>query len=166
VDIDKENVQIAQRRGIDARECDLNRSPLPFENQAFDLIFAGEVIEHLVDTDGFLSELHGCVRPGGSVLITTHNLVYFENHFRILLGLYPIWVNYSLRGSGHVRAYTPRVLKKQLFEHGFEFVTHKGNWVPFIPQSILNDLTFPPLGPHGRLISQSLNGYYHAGAAQ
>lgn len=149
VDIDRNHVEIARERGIDAKHCDLNNAPLPFGDQSFDLIFAGEVIEHLVDTDGFLRELQRCVRPSGLVLITTPNLVSFENRVRILLGIYPIWVNYNLAGSGHVRAYTPRVLKRQLREHGFQVVVHKGNWVPFVPQRFLNDVNMPALAITG-----------------
>jgi 2-polyprenyl-3-methyl-5-hydroxy-6-metoxy-1,4-benzoquinol methylase len=89
IDIDRGHVEIACHRGIDARYCDLNRDLLPFESQSFDLIFACEVIEDLVDTDAFVKELYRCVRPGGSVLITTPNLVSFENRLRLLLGIYP-----------------------------------------------------------------------------
>jgi 2-polyprenyl-3-methyl-5-hydroxy-6-metoxy-1,4-benzoquinol methylase len=151
IDIDQEHLHIAQRRGIDARHCDLNQSSLPFADQSFDLIFAGEVIEHLIDTDGFLAELRRCVRPGGHILLTTPNLISFENRLRILLGIYPIWVNYNLSGSGHVRAYTPRVLKKQLQEHGFRVILHTGNWVPFIPQRFVNDIDWPRLAFTGDL---------------
>jgi SAM-dependent methyltransferase len=149
IDIDQEHIEIAKSRNIDARHCDLNRDLIPFDNQSFDLVFAGEVIEHLVDTDSFLSEVYRCLRPGGLVLITTPNLVSFENRLRILLGIYPIWVNYNLSGSGHVRAYSPGVLKKQLREHGFQIVLQKGNWVPFIPQHFLNDLQLPALAITG-----------------
>lgn len=96
VDIDREHAQLARSRGIDAKYCDLNHDPLPFEKQSFDLIFAGEVIEHLIDTDGFISELYRCLRSRGHVLITTPNLVSFENRLRILLGIYPVWVNHNL----------------------------------------------------------------------
>ena len=152
IDIDQAHVEIACSRGIDAKHCDLNRDTLPFQDQSFDLIFAGEVIEHLVDTDAFLGELNRCVRPGGFVLITTPNLVSFENRLRIVLGMYPIWLNYNLAGSGHVRAYTPRVLKKQLREHGFRIVSQKGNWVPFIPQHFVDDIDVPWLAITGDLL--------------
>lgn len=155
IDIDQKNVAIARQRGIDAVHCDLNKSPLPFENETFDLVFAGEVIEHLIDTDGFLSEVYRCMRPGGHVLLTTPNLVSFENRLRILLGIYPIWVNYNLSGSGHVRAYTPRVLKKQLREHGFSIIAHRGNWVPFIPQRFVHDINFPQLAITGEVFPVS-----------
>lgn len=150
-DIDRENVAATLDRGIEARFCDLNRDPIPFKDSSFDLIFAGEIIEHLVDTDGFIAELRRCLRPGGHALITTPNLVSFENRLRSVLGMYPIWLNYNLSGAGHVRGYTPRVLKKQLREHGFQIVAHKGNWVPFIPQHFTDDIKMPWLSLTGDL---------------
>ncbi len=152
IDIDREHIRIAQSRGIEAKYCDLNKDPMPFDDQSFDLIFAGEVIEHLIDTDSFLVEVRRCLRPGGHALITTPNLVSFENRVRILFGIYPIWVNYNLSGPGHVRAYSPGVLKKQLKECGFQVVLHKGNWVPFVPQHFLTDLQLPALSITGDLL--------------
>lgn len=151
VDIDADHVEVARERGVEARLCDLNAEPIPFESASFDLIFAGEVIEHLVDTDGFVRELHRCLKPGGHLIVTTPNLASFENRVRILLGVYPIWVNYNLEGSGHVRAYTPRVLKKQLRAHGFDVVKHTGNWVPFLPQRLVDDVRLPALAVTGTL---------------
>src|SRR5258708_7866302 len=96
VDIDREHVQLARNRAIDAKYCDLNHDQLPFENQSFDLIFAGEVIEHLIATTGFLSTLYRCLRPRDHVLITTPNLVSFDNRVPILLPLYPSSQTYHL----------------------------------------------------------------------
>jgi SAM-dependent methyltransferase len=149
LDIDAEHAGIATRRGVPAKVCDLNAEPIPYPDGSFDLIFAGEVIEHLVDTDGFLQELHRCLRPGGHLILTTPNLASFENRIRILLGIYPIWVDYRLEGSGHVRAYTPPVLKKQLREHGFRILKHTGNWVPFLPQRLIDDVRLPALSLTG-----------------
>ncbi|MDD5772186.1 MAG: class I SAM-dependent methyltransferase [bacterium] len=150
-DINPGSIESAGNKGIEAKICDLNKDPLPFGDKIFDLIFAGEVIEHLIDTDGFLKEIYRCLKPEGKLLLTTPNLVSFENRLRMFLGRYPMWVDYSLNGSGHVRAYNPRVLKKQLIENGFLIKIHTGNWVPFLPQSMVNDIDFPCMSITGTL---------------
>jgi SAM-dependent methyltransferase len=152
IDVNREQVSLARGAGVDARVCDLNRDLIPFADAQFDLIFAGEVIEHLVDTDGFLSEVRRCCKPNGYVLLTTPNLASFENRVRLSLGMYPKWLNYNLQDSGHVRGYTPRVLKKQLAAHGFHVLRHRGNWVPFIPQHFIDDVKMPSLAITGDLL--------------
>jgi len=151
IDVNEQHVFEACQKGILAKVCDLNSEPIPFEDNFFDVIFAGEVIEHLIDTDTFIGEIYRCLKKGGHLLITTPNLISFENRLRILLGIYPIWVDYHLGGEGHVRAYTPGVLKNQLRAFGFKIIKHTGNWVPFVPQRILNDLQCPWLSITGGL---------------
>ena len=148
LDLDPAQVASAAGRGLTARVCDLTGG-LPFEDARFDALFAGEVIEHLVDTDAFLAEIARVVRPGGFVILTTPNLASFENRVRLLLGIYPIWVNYRLEGMGHVRAYTPGTLRRQLAEHGLNVERHRGNWVPFVPQRFADDVRFPWLAVTG-----------------
>lgn len=116
---------------------------LPYRAKEFDLVFAGELIEHLIDTDGFLTEIHRVLRPGGVLVLTTPNLASLENRLRLLLGRYPNWVDYRLGSSGHVRAYTPRVLRAQLAAHGFRVERHAGNWIPFLPQRFADDVKYP-----------------------
>jgi 2-polyprenyl-3-methyl-5-hydroxy-6-metoxy-1,4-benzoquinol methylase len=153
IDIDKEHLKDAENKGLKTSYCDLNSDNIPYNDNSFDLIFAGEIIEHLIDTDGFITELYRCVKPGGFVLITTPNLVSFENRIRILFGKYPMWVDYRLQGSGHIRAYTPATLRKQLRTIGFSIKKTTGNWVPFVPQNILNDIQAPWLSFTGSIFS-------------
>ncbi|MEG3178422.1 class I SAM-dependent methyltransferase [Sphingomonas sp. RB3P16] len=42
-------------------------------NNSCDVIFCGECIEHVEDTDGFLSEFHRILKPGGTAIFTTPN---------------------------------------------------------------------------------------------
>jgi len=45
--------------------------PLPLDDGAFDVVWAGEVIEHVVDVQGWLSEVRRVLPSGGRLLLTT-----------------------------------------------------------------------------------------------
>ena len=150
--LDLQPAQLSQAtgRGVIAVAADVSDT-LPFRDCSFSCVFAGEVIEHLLDTDLFIREIYRVLAPNGCVVVTTPNLASVENRLRILFGIYPIWVNYRLEGVGHVRAYTPRILKRQLRAHGLAVEEHRGNWVPVIPQRFLDDLKLPALAVTGDL---------------
>lgn len=150
LDFDIERLKEASKIGIKVITADISCN-LPFKDGKFDIIFAGEILEHLIDTDAFVSEAKRVLKNTGKLIITTPNLTSLENRLRILFGKYPIWVDYNTRSSGHVRCYTPRVLKHQLTIHGFKIIKHTGNWVPFIPQRYIDDIKFPPLTITGKL---------------
>lgn len=46
---------------------------LPFEDRAFDAVYAGEIIEHVPDTRGALAEWGRVLKPGGTLIVTTPN---------------------------------------------------------------------------------------------
>lgn len=153
IDIAPNKIREAKKRGVIARTADLSKK-LPYKGNTFDLIFAGEVIEHLVDTDFFLKEMNRILKIKGKLILTTPNLASLENRVRLFFGVYPAWVDYRLGGAGHIRAYTFSTLKKQLSGHGFTVEKHIGNFVPFIPEYFLKDiiLNFPPLTLTGYLL--------------
>jgi hypothetical protein len=65
------------------------------------------------------------------------------------MGRYPMWMDHRVAGTGHLRYYTPRLLKAHLAQHGFRVEQHLGNWVPFVPQRWLDDRRFPWLAKTG-----------------
>ena len=141
--------QVRTRGVADVQVHDLATGRLPYEDGSFRAVFAGEIIEHLVDTTAFLAEVRRVLVPGGVAVITTPNLASFENRARMLLGRYPNFVEYELGGDGHVRAYTLPVLRRQLEAGGFTVDDAKGNWVPFLPQVLMNDVRTPALARTG-----------------
>src|SRR5439155_19438090 len=70
VDAAPEAVRRASRRGIDARLVALD-GPLSFPDAAFDAVWLGETLEHLVDPVGALHEIRRVLRPRGRLLATT-----------------------------------------------------------------------------------------------
>lgn len=139
----------AAKRGIPVRRVDFGREQFPWGTATFDAVVAGEVIEHVIDTDHLLRETSRVLRPGGILVITTPNLASFENRVRLLLGRYPMWMDCQIQGSGHLRYYTPGVLRCQLEQHGFRVERHVGNWVPFLPQRWVDDRKMPWLAVTG-----------------
>jgi SAM-dependent methyltransferase len=53
--------------------------PLPFAEASFDAVFAGELIEHLVDPAQGLAEFRRVLRPGGTLILTTPNRLRLAN---------------------------------------------------------------------------------------
>lgn len=48
-----------------------DEQPWPFEDASFDAVWAGETIEHVRDTAGWLSEIRRVLRSGGRLLLST-----------------------------------------------------------------------------------------------
>ncbi|MCK4669639.1 MAG: class I SAM-dependent methyltransferase [Nanoarchaeota archaeon] len=124
IDISKNAVKSANNRGVKAKVHNLEKA-IPYPDGSFDLVLASEVIEHLYDTDFFISELKRVLRKGGILILTTPNLVSLTNRVRILFGKYPNFVpEYRIPGgAGHIRAYTVPILKQQLKEYKLNIIS-------------------------------------------
>lgn len=63
--------------------ADMNRR-LPFDDGAFDAAVCLEGIEHLIDPVNLFSELIRVVRPGGTVVVSTPNVLNFYSRLQFL----------------------------------------------------------------------------------
>jgi 2-polyprenyl-3-methyl-5-hydroxy-6-metoxy-1,4-benzoquinol methylase len=94
--------------------------PLPLKDEEADAVFAGEVLEHVVDVGAFLTDLRRVLKPAGPLILTT------PDHPRRLL------VGFALRPerfeehfspyADHVRFFTARTLIRVLEDAGFPTV--------------------------------------------
>ena len=161
IDISEGAIKLACDSGIKATQHNLEK-PLSYPDNFFDLISACETIEHIYDTDFFISELARVLKPKGILILTTPNLVSLVNRVKILLGAYPAFVPEYRIGkeeAGHIRAYTIPVLQRQLSEHGLRIVVKSSPNITFpmdnkfVPKPLkkaairLGDV-FPTIGSH------------------
>jgi SAM-dependent methyltransferase len=118
----------AQRRGVCVARGAVDGSGLPLASDSVDVVVMGELIEHLVDTDGALFEARRVLVPGGTLLLSTPNLASWYNRVLLGLGVQPVFTEVSLRGIygrpghevvGHLRAFTRRALVELLSATGF-----------------------------------------------
>ena len=63
-------VELTAARGVDARQADI--CYLPFEDDAFDVVYAGWMLYHVRDLDRALAEVRRVLRPGGTFVAVTN----------------------------------------------------------------------------------------------
>ena len=93
----------------------------PYRDGTFDLVLNCEILEHLpLDPTHYLCECHRVLRPGGALLLTTPNVLAFQNLWRLAASrnIYDIYSGYGIYGR-HNREYTPSELVHLLLECGF-----------------------------------------------
>jgi 2-polyprenyl-3-methyl-5-hydroxy-6-metoxy-1,4-benzoquinol methylase len=111
--------------------------------EKFDIIIAGEIIEHLENTDIFLESLQALLAPGGIIILTTPNLASWLDRIMLLIGWQPFSteVSYASRtfgrkkfyaifgitespAVGHLRLFTPGALYDLTKYYGFKMIEH------------------------------------------
>jgi ubiquinone/menaquinone biosynthesis C-methylase UbiE len=88
---------------------------LPFDDAAFELVWASEVIEHVADTHKWLTEVRRVLAPGGRLLITTPG----HGRGRLLLGGVE---RYAPPLGDHLHLYTRGSLRQVLTDLRFSEV--------------------------------------------
>ncbi len=79
----------ARQRGIEAISWVAGKDRCPVGAAEFEVVVAADVIEHLVDTDAFVTELERVLAPHGRAIVTTPNLAFWLSRLRLLTGRTP-----------------------------------------------------------------------------
>jgi 2-polyprenyl-3-methyl-5-hydroxy-6-metoxy-1,4-benzoquinol methylase len=95
---------------------------LPEPRESFDVLIAGEVVEHLVDPWAVLRRLRTYLRPGGLVMASSPNVSHYSVIWMLLKG------DWTLADSGrmdrtHLRWFTPRSYADMFQSCGFEVLS-------------------------------------------
>jgi SAM-dependent methyltransferase len=129
IEIDPQEAELARVRGLDPVAHFINVfdghrlvARLPFDDDSTDVVLAGEIVEHIVDTESFLREIRRVLRPGGATVLSTPNILWWKHRLALLGGRYPDALDYRTRYGddfGHVRIFTPKLMRALLDETGF-----------------------------------------------
>lgn len=107
--------------GLDVRDdCSIKKNffvgdaqKMPFKDNFFDTVIAGELIEHLESPDKFLSEANRVLKKDGILILSTPNRDSLYNR---------LTKKYIVEGTRHHRhetIFNKEMLKKILDKHGF-----------------------------------------------
>lgn len=121
-----ESAKLAEKKGINTYRLDLNSDWGKQIEKRYDVVLAGEIIEHVFDTDKFLQNIRNVLRDNGEVIVSTPNVVSLGRRLLFLFGSNPN-LEYTSRphNSGHIRYFTLSNLTSLLEENGFE-ILYKG----------------------------------------
>ena len=140
IELNEDAVRVMRSKGYNAHAGSAS-AVYPFDSARFDVVFAGEVIEHVFDPDAMLRECRRVLTRSGTLVITTPNLLAWHNRILMLLGVTPFFVEHSYvetygpmysllkRPSvpvGHLRIYNLTPLKALLQRNGFEIKKVRG----------------------------------------
>lgn len=105
-------------------------------NETFDVVFANQIIEHLVYPAEFIEKLTSLLVPGGLLVMTTPNQSYVANALPSYteLGDPSQWehLQFTADGDGHFFAYTKEELLQLFRGAGLQGVTCRGYETPWI----------------------------------
>jgi SAM-dependent methyltransferase len=92
--------------GFVFKACDLEREKIPFDDNTFDVVYSKSVLEHVKNTDNFVSESLRVLKPGGKFIGMCPD---WHSQFR------NYWDDYT-----HVKPFTRKGLRDCLKIHGFQ----------------------------------------------
>ncbi len=137
VDISRNSVSMARKRGIEAKRVNVDTRKIPFPESFFDGVLCGDIIEHVYDTEGLIENVRKVLKPGGYAVFSTPNIASWYNRFFLLMGFMPTWIESSSktftgnpfikRGVGHIHAFTKNSLTGLLKLKGFRISEVKGS---------------------------------------
>jgi 2-polyprenyl-3-methyl-5-hydroxy-6-metoxy-1,4-benzoquinol methylase len=108
-----------------------------FPGRRFDVVFCGEVIEHVFNPDALLEDLRAVMEPESLLVLSTPNLAYWVNRVLLLAGISPLFLENSARvklgrrtrllgqgneTQGHIRVFTYRAMRELLRLQQFELL--------------------------------------------
>jgi SAM-dependent methyltransferase len=141
VDVDRAALAKAEERGITPVVADVEE-PLPFPDESFDAVVAGELLEHLAFPETLVAEVERVLEPGGSFVGSVPNAFNVQRRLRFLRGKPPE------QDPTHLRMFSGEQLCELLAD--FEDVSLTfvgGRYRPLHPRLLAQDMVFTAVRP-------------------
>ena len=130
VGVDRSETEVVSSRTDSFCVADLEHGIPPEVGSGFDLVIAGDVIEHLSRPVDALRQINSVLRPGGQVLLSVPNFGHWYPRLRVALGLF----GYDRRGildATHLRFFTRTSLRRLTKRAGFDTLEETSTGLPF-----------------------------------
>lgn len=143
--------------------CNLEEG-IPHEDETFDFVYSGEVIEHIYNPDYMLEECWRVLKPNGKLIITTPNLQTYYNRLLFIFGIQPLFYETSTKSAkigggilskfkqetpvGHIRIFNRASIIDLLNNEGFKIISFQGAIFHALPKPMrIMDKLFSSVRP-------------------
>lgn len=125
-------IKFLRSSGLNVVSINLERDPLPFADEAFDVVLCNQVLEHVKELFWLVSELARVCKVGGHLVLGVPNLGSLHNRVALVLGHQPPAIHVF---GPHIRGFTKRGLIDFIEMEKILHVEHVlgGNFYPFPP---------------------------------
>ncbi|MGL1937304.1 MAG: class I SAM-dependent methyltransferase [Fibrobacterales bacterium] len=103
--------KMVAEKGITTYAVDIERAPLPLDDNTMDVISINQVLEHTKELFWILGEISRVLKPGGILIIGVPNLAAWHDRLLLIVGMEPSSCHIF---GGHVRGITKPGLKNLL----------------------------------------------------
>lgn len=110
-------------------QVDLAKGIPPEVGDGYDVVIAGDIIEHLPRPRKILGDIRQVLRPGGQVLLSVPNFGHWYPRTRAVFGLF----GYDRRGildDTHLRFFTRSTLRRMVRNCGFDVLDERATGLP------------------------------------
>lgn len=85
-----DHFETVEDKSVIYNKIDLENGRFPFDNNFFDVIIAGQVIEHVLNKDHLIEESYRVLKKKGLFVCATENIASFDNIISLLFGQEPL----------------------------------------------------------------------------
>ena len=136
VDVDRAALAKAEQLGITPVVADVDE-PLPLDSETFDVVVAGELLEHVRFPLPLVAEVRRVLRPGGVFVGSVPNAFRVQNRLRFARGLQPE------RDPTHLHMFTPADVRALLADFtGVRITALGGRYRRLHARLLAQDLVF------------------------
>lgn len=148
LDFSEEAIKKALAQGVNAKKTNLDEG-IPENSEAYDIVWAGDIVEHVFDPIGLLKESQRVLKTGGAMLITIPSDVGLISRIKMLFGIsHQEQMYYSSGFYKHHTFFTPRLIKFMLQKAGLHIYTFKKILIlgknryetNFLPSAFFNEM--------------------------
>ena len=122
IDVDNKHIAKAKETHPQIKfKCADCGNEIPFSDEFFDIVWAGDLIEHICNTDIFVNEVNRVLKRGGLFALSTpaHNMIK-----NVMIAIFRFEKHFDPEFP-HYRFYTLKSLKNVLEKRGFRIIKVK-----------------------------------------